>query len=124
MTRAQGLNKETFDQKRREELILQPGDQVWLSTINLRLTCPSKKSGPKFLGPFSVKRRINEVAYELELPESLRVHPVFHVSLLKPAVSNPLPGQATAPPASIVPNGEEEFEIEAIMDCRKRSNCK
>ena len=81
--RAQAASKKIFDRKRRGELILQPGDQVWLSTCNLRLACPSKKLAPKFIGPFPVKRKLNEVSYELYLPDSLRIHPVFHVSLLK-----------------------------------------
>lgn len=82
VTKAQAASKTAFDRKRRGELILHPGDQVWLSTTNLRLACPSKKLAPKFVGPFPVKKKLNEVAYELSLPDSLKIHPVFHVSLL------------------------------------------
>ena len=122
MTKTQEHNKTTFDRKRRGELILSPGDLVWLSTTNLRMACPSKKLGPKFLGPFPVRRRINEVAYELELPDSLRVHPVFHVSLLKPSIPNPFPNRSTSPPDPVIVDGEEEFEVEAILDYRRRRN--
>ncbi|XP_073465040.1 uncharacterized protein [Aquarana catesbeiana] len=122
MTKSQERNKITFNRKRRGESLLEPGDLVWLSTVNLKLTCPSKKLGPKFLGPFPVKRKINEVAFELELPDSLRIHPVFHVSLLKPSVSNPFPERNLNPPDPVIVDGAEEFEIEAILDCRKRNN--
>lgn len=122
MTKSQERNKETFERKRRGELLLEPGNLVWLSTVNLKLTCPSKKLGPKFLGSFSVKRKINGVAYELELLDSLRIHPVFHVSLLKPFVANPFPERNLNPPDPVIVDGEEEFEIEAILDCRKRNN--
>ncbi|SGY57078.1 BQ5605_C006g04218 [Microbotryum silenes-dioicae] len=36
------------------------------------------------LGPFTIKRIINPVAYELDLPSTMRIYPVFHVSLLEP----------------------------------------
>ncbi|XP_070055165.1 uncharacterized protein [Nicotiana tomentosiformis] len=42
------------------------------------------KLSPMFIDPFEVLRRVGEVAYELVLPASLaRVHPVFHVSMLR-----------------------------------------
>lgn len=121
MTKTQEYNKKIFDRKKRE-LILEPGNQLWLSTVNLKMTCPSRKLGPKFMCPFPVKRKINDIAYELELSNSLKVHPVFHVTLLKPAVPNPFPERYTGPPEPVIVNGEEEFDVEAILDCRRRYN--
>ena len=49
-----------------------------------------KKLSQKFYGPDPINRRIGEVAYELLLPSSSKIHLVFHISLLKP-YHNPKP---------------------------------
>ncbi|KAJ9553062.1 hypothetical protein OSB04_017107 [Centaurea solstitialis] len=58
----------------------------------------SHKLSKQFFGPFRILDRIGAVAYRLELPESSRIHPVFHVSLLRPCLGDPSLQQNPLPP--------------------------
>jgi hypothetical protein len=70
------------------------GDRVWLDARNIRTNRQSKKLDWKNLGPYKVAQMVSSHAYRLELPDSMKIHPVFHVSLLRPAAPNTeyLPG--------------------------------
>ena len=59
-----------------------------------------------------MKRKINAVAFELVLPKNLKMHPVFHVSLLKPTMPNPFPNRVSEVPSSVLIEGNEEFGVE------------
>ncbi|GMI89660.1 hypothetical protein HRI_002635300 [Hibiscus trionum] len=84
---AQLRMKNQADKKRREvELTVDYWVFVRLQPyrhLSLRLHRHQKLS-PRFFGPYKVTRRIGPVAYKLELPASTRIHPIFHVSQLKP----------------------------------------
>jgi hypothetical protein len=48
------------------------------------------KLSPRFIGPFLILKRVEEVAYQLELPDHLPdVHDFFHVSQLKKCLRVP-----------------------------------
>ncbi|XP_071740878.1 uncharacterized protein [Rutidosis leptorrhynchoides] len=57
----------------------------------------NQKLSSRFYGPFLIIDRIGQAAYKLQLPDSAKLHPVFHVSLLKHAIGN-AHVEATLPP--------------------------
>jgi hypothetical protein len=78
-----------FANKSRREVKFQEGDEMWLNIKNFQL--PEGLShtflGP-YAGPFKVLEKKLSDTYKLELPENFRVHPTFHVFLLKPVARN------------------------------------
>jgi len=69
----------------------QVGEQVYLhiKLKNSSLWIKScAKLAPRFYGPFRIIERIKLVSYQLVLPSTVKVHDVFHVSLLKKYVKD------------------------------------
>ena len=93
-----------------------PGSQVWLEATNLHLPFQMSKLNAKQYGLFKVLKAFSPVAYQLELPVIWRIHNTFHVSLLTPYLETLAhrPNFFRPPPDLI--NGEEEQEVECILD--------
>jgi len=87
LLQAQNSMKARYDAKHRH-VHYQIGDQVLLKLHPHRQLSLSSskytKLSPHFYGPYPIIAKIGIVAYKLELPSSTKLHPVFHVSCLKP----------------------------------------
>ena len=91
---------------------------VWLSTDHLKLpTNLSHKYASRYFSPFKVIEYTKPVAFHLLLPDSRKVHDVFHVSKLKPAIGF-VPGSSGDTPSPFQPpvDNSSEFEVENILD--------
>ena len=89
------------------------GKKVLLSTENLRLLIVgSQKLMPRYIGPILVKEESHRAAFRLELPPEMKVHDVFHVSLLRPYLDS---GKVQPPPPVEFINGLPEYHMAAIL---------
>ena len=73
-------------------------------------------------GPFEIKEKIGDLNYQLQLPETWKIHDVFHVTLLMKAKRDAIPGRVQAPPPTppvLEPKMyEDDFEIERVVSAR------
>jgi len=111
-----------FVDKSRRKVNFEEGDEMWLNIKNFWLPegLSHKFLGP-YAGPFKVLEKKFSDTYKLELPENLKVHPIFHVSFFKPVArdaSRPDQEHNSRPPPDLVHN-ELEFEMEAVLKSKQ-----
>jgi hypothetical protein len=126
-TQQQKRQKHYADRARRDARFA-VGDRVLLSTEHLALIGErrrTRKLTERFIGPYRVKRVVNANAYELELPASLKIHPVINISHLKEYRDGvrafpDRPVRLTRPePEAIDDNGAPEWLVDRLLDHRK-----
>ncbi len=59
------------------------------------------------------------MAFRLDLPPSMKIHNVFHIDLLLPYKETEAYGTPFTRPPPVI-DMEEEYEIESILDVRRR----
>lgn len=102
---AQERYKHYADRNMRE-VSYKVGDRVLLNTQHINLKHPgTKKFLPLWIGPYTVTQTIGPVAVKLDLPANYRIHPVFHVSRLKPHKQAPGSVWTPPPPVAVLDDG-------------------
>ena len=109
--------------KHRREVCFKVGDEVLLSTAHLKLIGGGDRTAKftyKYIGPFKIKRVVNNNAYELDLPTQMQIHPVLNVSRLKAyhdgRVAFPLRTRVdTRPPPALTSSDGDDYEVESIL---------
>ena len=121
---AQTAYKAQYDKHVKDTPSYKVGDLVWLSRKNINTTRPTKKFDYRRLGLYKILEVIREskLAFKLELPHQMKIHPVFHASLLHPYRPNTIPGRTQPPPPHVEIEGHEEYEVKEILDSRIRRN--
>ncbi len=92
LVEVQERQKRNAHKSRKQNPNILVGDKVWLLRRNLKTRRLSDKLDYRCLGPFRVSKQVNEITYRLNLPSSMKIHPMFHVSLLEPYRESTIPG--------------------------------
>jgi len=83
LERAQEEMKKYMDRKKGEVNDYKVGDLVMLSTKDLKYQMVrrrTEKLTKRFVGPYKIKKIVSLNAVELELPSTVKIHPVVNVS--------------------------------------------
>jgi len=118
--KAQEEIKKFANRRRKKEEEYRVGNLVLLSTKDLKWQMKGRRSEKLieyFVGPYKVKGIISSNAIELELPKSIRIHPVVNVSRVR-LYKLQVKGQKKTPPKLVIIKGEEEFKVEKIINKR------
>ena len=111
--------KQIADRGQRE-VTFQEGDLIFLKMQSYRQQSTFRRAhqklASKYYGPYPIEERVRIVAYKLKLPDSVRLHPVFHVSLLRKKLRDGFMISSELPPLS--DEGTLVIELEAILDTR------
>jgi hypothetical protein len=110
-----------FDERKLEGPKFQVGDKVLLNGKDLNTKRPSKKLDDKHYGPFVITKLVGNRAAQLELPSSMRIHPVFHIGLLEPYRTATLIDRPEPRPSPIEIDDTEEWKVESILGSEFRS---
>ncbi|SAM74942.1 uncharacterized protein UBRO_20503 [Ustilago bromivora] len=109
--------RRTVDQynHKRKDIEFKVGDLVYINRKNWKTRRPTPKLDTRFAGPYPIKERIGRRVYHITLPANLRVHDVFHVSMLEPAKTSSLSQRSLLLAEPPLRNEELKFQVEAIV---------
>jgi len=110
--------KKYTDRKRGDVDKYKVEDLVMLSTKDLKYQMVGRRTEKlteRFVGPYRIKKIVSSNTVELELPSTIKIHLVVNVSRIQRYVGQ-VEGQRKEQPAPVVIEGEEEWEVERILN--------
>ena len=116
--KAQEEIRKYADRKRGEVDKYKVGDLVMLSTKDLKYQMTGRRTEKlteRFVGPYKIKKIISMNVVELELPSTIRIHPVVNVSRIHRYVEQ-VEEQRREQPTPVIIEEEEEWEVEKILN--------
>jgi len=119
--KAQADMKKYADRKRSDVEEYKIGDLVMLSTKDLKYQMVGRRTEKlteRFVGPYRIKKIVSSNAIELELPSTVKIHPVVNVSRIRRYVGQ-VEGQKREQPLPVIIEGKEEWEVERILNKRR-----
>lgn len=84
---------------------------------NISTDLPLKKVDHKIIGLFNIIEKKN-ILLELQLPQTMKIHNVFHSNLLWKASIDLLTGQVNKPALPVIIKNKEKWEVENIFDTK------
>src|SRR5258708_17586580 len=94
------------------------GELVWLNARNLQKSPPSQKLRVKRYCPIEITKALSHVTYQLKLPPSWKIHNTFHATYLSPFKETQEHGPNFLEPPPEIIEGQEEWEVEGIVNRR------
>ncbi len=122
LTHAKAYQARTYN-KSHCDVKYKVGQKVWLRVKNIAIERPSRKLDWQRYSPYRIIERIGKVIYRLDLPSSLQIHNVFHVSLLRD--HKPRVGEESPEPQPLkltIDLEVQKYEVEAILASRIQPN--
>ena len=116
--KAQEEMRKYVDRKRGEVDKYKVEDLVMLSIKDLKYQIIGRrieKLTERFVGPYKIKKIVLTNIVELELPSTIRIHPVVNVSRIRRYIGQ-VKGQRREQPAPVIIKEEEEQKVEKILN--------
>ena len=101
------------------------GDRVYVYMDHICTNRTARKLAEKKIGPFAIIAQPSPMSFTLCLPSTIHIHPVFHVSQLKPKAPNTFEDCEQPPPLPLIVDSDPQYLIERIIDSKyNRTRCR
>jgi hypothetical protein len=117
LANTQEAQKRYVDQKRTSASEYKLENVMWLFTKNIKIERSSRKLNHKWIESYKIKKILRD-ACQLNLSQSMKIHNIFHTSLLRSVVTNSLIDQVQSSSSSIVVDEKKEYEMNDILNSR------